>query len=173
MRAVLEGLIGSLEKRIEFHRSNTNDPHNVGNAVVTALEEIKGAAADVLKDWPVEVSSGPENLARMRAALRANARVRSPEADRILDSIEQVVRRFLSERTHGKSYTVPPTVSLPTDPVSQPEPSGLPLCGLQSGQGVPPTELLSTILDHKESQASAQDSPELKQPATPEPPEAR
>lgn len=35
--------LGALDRAIEFHRTNTNDPHNVGNAVVAALTEVRDA----------------------------------------------------------------------------------------------------------------------------------
>ena len=32
-----------LDKAIAFHRNNTNDPHNIGNAVICALTEVREA----------------------------------------------------------------------------------------------------------------------------------
>ena len=36
----------SLDKSIAFHSKNQNDPHNVGNAVMVALLEVKAALND-------------------------------------------------------------------------------------------------------------------------------
>ncbi len=33
--------IHALNRAIEFHRTNTNDPHNIGNAVIAALIEVR------------------------------------------------------------------------------------------------------------------------------------
>lgn len=33
--------VGALERAITFHRTNTNDPHNVGTAVMVALTEVR------------------------------------------------------------------------------------------------------------------------------------
>lgn len=33
----------ALERSIEFHRTNTNDPHNIGTAVMVALTEVRDA----------------------------------------------------------------------------------------------------------------------------------
>jgi hypothetical protein len=35
--------IAALEKAIEFHRSNQNDPHEIGNAVMVVLIEVRDA----------------------------------------------------------------------------------------------------------------------------------
>ena len=35
--------IYALDRAIRFHRTNTNDPHNVGNAVMVALAEVRDA----------------------------------------------------------------------------------------------------------------------------------
>lgn len=35
--------IGALDRAIDFHRNNRNDPHNVGNAVIAALSEVRDA----------------------------------------------------------------------------------------------------------------------------------
>ena len=35
--------VGALDRAIEFHRTNTNDPHNVGAAVMVALTEMRDA----------------------------------------------------------------------------------------------------------------------------------
>lgn len=35
--------IGALDRAIEFHRTNANDPHNVGNAVMVAIAEVRDA----------------------------------------------------------------------------------------------------------------------------------
>lgn len=35
--------VNALGRSIEFHRKNANDPHNVGNAVVVALTEVRDA----------------------------------------------------------------------------------------------------------------------------------
>lgn len=35
--------LGALDRAIEFHRTNTNDPHNIGTAVMTALTEVRDA----------------------------------------------------------------------------------------------------------------------------------
>jgi len=40
--------IRSLEKSIEFHRSNKNDPYRVSSAVVAALCEIRSAVASAM-----------------------------------------------------------------------------------------------------------------------------
>lgn len=36
-------LLGALDRAIEFHRTNAKDPHNVGNAVMVALAEVRDA----------------------------------------------------------------------------------------------------------------------------------
>jgi hypothetical protein len=33
--------LGAIDRAIEFHRTNTNDPHNVGTAVMVALSEVR------------------------------------------------------------------------------------------------------------------------------------
>lgn len=35
--------LGAIERAIDFHRTNPNDPHNVGAAVVAALTEVRDA----------------------------------------------------------------------------------------------------------------------------------
>lgn len=35
--------LGALDRAIEFHRTNTNDPHNIGNAVMVAITEVRDA----------------------------------------------------------------------------------------------------------------------------------
>jgi len=36
------------DRRIEFHRTNQNDPHGIGNAVICSLEESKSALLESL-----------------------------------------------------------------------------------------------------------------------------
>lgn len=36
-------LDNEINKRILFHQQNTNDPHNVGNAIIGALSEVSGS----------------------------------------------------------------------------------------------------------------------------------
>lgn len=35
--------LGALDRAIKFHSTNANDPHNVGNAVITAITEVRDA----------------------------------------------------------------------------------------------------------------------------------
>jgi hypothetical protein len=35
--------IEELDKKIEFHRTNQNDPHSIGTAVMVALTEVRDA----------------------------------------------------------------------------------------------------------------------------------
>lgn len=35
--------VGALDRAIEFHRNNTNDPHNIGTAVMVAITEVRDA----------------------------------------------------------------------------------------------------------------------------------
>lgn len=38
-----EKFVAALDKSIAFHRSNPNDPHGVGNAVIASLSEVRSA----------------------------------------------------------------------------------------------------------------------------------
>lgn len=40
-----EKFIANLDKAIGFHRSNQNDPHNIGNAAILCLTETRNAFA--------------------------------------------------------------------------------------------------------------------------------
>ena len=46
---IVEKLIKNLEKRIEFHRKNQNDPHGIGNAVLAVLYEIVDSLKESIK----------------------------------------------------------------------------------------------------------------------------
>jgi hypothetical protein len=35
--------VGALDRAIDFHRTNTNDPQNIGTAVMAALIEVRDA----------------------------------------------------------------------------------------------------------------------------------
>lgn len=49
----VNALIRALDKRIEFHRTNTNDPYNLGNAAILILEDVKSA----IKESTVTIST--------------------------------------------------------------------------------------------------------------------
>jgi hypothetical protein len=36
-----QAFLFAMDRAIEFHRTNTNDPHNVGTAVMVALTEVR------------------------------------------------------------------------------------------------------------------------------------
>lgn len=41
--------IAALDRAINFHAENTNDPHNIGSAVICALNEVKEAFRSAYK----------------------------------------------------------------------------------------------------------------------------
>jgi hypothetical protein len=43
MKIDAEILLAEISNSIRFHEHNTNDPHNVGSAVITALLEVENA----------------------------------------------------------------------------------------------------------------------------------
>jgi len=49
MQKALEAIVASLDKSIDFHSGNASDPHNVGNAVICALTEVKTAVLKAIE----------------------------------------------------------------------------------------------------------------------------
>lgn len=45
-----EQLIKKLENKIEFHRTNTNDPYGIGTAVMVALTEVCDSIKEIQEE---------------------------------------------------------------------------------------------------------------------------
>ena len=46
-----EAFLAGIDRAVEFHRGNQNDPHGVGNAVIVALTEIQKAYSDAFRPF--------------------------------------------------------------------------------------------------------------------------
>jgi hypothetical protein len=46
-----ESFLAGLDRAIEFHRTNQNDPYGIGNAVMVALKEVKKAYSDAFRPF--------------------------------------------------------------------------------------------------------------------------